>query len=123
MNIHPIKTETDYEHALTEIESLWGSDEGTEQGDKLDILLILVEKYEEDHYPIAPPTPIEAIKFRMEQMNISRKDLESYIGSSGRVSEIMNNRRNLSINMIRNLHSKLKIPLESLIGKNEQHHA
>lgn len=121
MNIHPIKTEQDYEQALSEVETLWGSGEGSKRGDKLDILLVLIEHYENEHHPIDPPDPVEAIKFRMEQMNLSRKDLEKYIGPRGRVSEVLNRRRGLSINMIRNLHSKLHIPLESLIGEVEQH--
>ncbi len=117
MNIQPIKTEQDYDKALTEIEEFWGVDEGTKNGDKLDILLILVDDYEKIHYPILPPDPIEAIKFRMEQMNLSRKDIEPYIGGRGRVSEILNYQRKLSLNMIRSLHSNLSIPLENLISE------
>jgi HTH-type transcriptional regulator/antitoxin HigA len=117
MNIQPIKTEQDYGKALAEIEEFWGADEGTENGDKLDILLILVDDYEKIHYPILPPDPIEAIKFRMEQMNLSRKDIEPYIGGRGRVSEILNYQRKLSLNMIRSLHSNLSIPLENLISE------
>jgi muramoyltetrapeptide carboxypeptidase len=83
----------------------------------LDILLILVDDYEKIHYPILPPDPIEAIKFRMEQMNLSRKDIEPYIGGRGRVSEILNYQRKLSLNMIRSLHSNLSIPLENLISE------
>ena len=120
MNIHPIKSENDYEEALVEVEKLWGSEEGTEAGDKLDILLVLVEDYEDKHHAIDPPDPVEAIKFRMEQMNLSRKDLEKMIGSRGRVSEVLNHRRGLSLNMIRSLHSNLHIPLESLIKTREQ---
>jgi HTH-type transcriptional regulator / antitoxin HigA len=121
MNIHPIKTEQDYDKALSVVDNLWGAREDTEDGEKLDILLILIENYESIHHPIDPPDPIEAIKFRMEQLNISRKDLESVIGSRGRVSEILSRKRNLSLNMIKGLHSKLHIPLESLIGGMEQH--
>ena len=121
MNIHPIKTESDYESALAGIERLWGAPEGTEAGDELDVLLVLVEDYENKHHPIDPPDPIEAIKFRMEQMNLSRKDLEKIIGSRGRVSEVLNRRRGLSLTMIRSLHSNLSIPLESLILKTDQH--
>jgi len=121
MNIHPIKSENDYEEALAEVEKLWGSEEGTEAGDKLDILLVLVEDYEDKHHAIDPPDPVEAIKFRMEQMNLSRKDLEKMIGSRGRVSEILNHRRGLSLNMIRSLHSNLHIPLESLIKPQGQY--
>jgi len=115
MEIQAIKTEQDYDRALSKIEELWGIDEGTEDGDKLDVLLILVDDYEKIHYPILPPDPIEAIKFRMEQMNLTRKDLEPYIG--GRVSEVLNHQRGLSLNMIRNLHVNLSIPLENLISE------
>ena len=117
MNIRPIKSETDYDRALSEIERLWGAKENTKEGNKLDILLVLVEDYERKHHPIDPPDPIEAIKFRMEQMNLTRKDLEPYIGKRGRVSEIFNHQRHLSLNMIRKLHTNLNIPLESLVGK------
>ena len=116
MDIQPIKNEKDYDKALAEIEILWGAEEGTEKGDKLDILLVLVEDYEEKYHQISPPDPVEAIKFRMEQMNLTRKDLEPFIGGRGRVSEVLNHRRGLSLNMIRNLHSNLSIPLESLIN-------
>ena len=121
MNIQPIKTELDYEQALLEVDKLWGAEEGSQKGDELDILIVLIDSYENEHHPIDPPDPIEAIKFRMEQMNLSRKDLEKYIGSRGRVSEVLNRRRNLSLNMIRNLYSQLHIPLESLIGEVGQH--
>jgi HTH-type transcriptional regulator/antitoxin HigA len=116
MDIQPINTEKDYEQSLAEIEMLWGAELGTPKGDKLDVLLVLVEDYENKHHQISPPDPVEAIKFRMEQMNLTRKDLEPYIGSRGRVSEILNYRRGLSLSMIRNLHSKLSIPLECLIN-------
>lgn len=116
MDIQPIRNEQDYDQALAVIEKLWGAKIGTAEGDKLDILLILVEDYENKHHQIFPPDPIEAIKFRMEQMNLTRKDLEASIGSRGRVSEVLNHRRGLSLNMIRNLHSNFSIPLESLIN-------
>lgn len=119
MEIRPVKTESDYAAALEEIDRLWGSPEGTEQGDRLDVLLVLVENYESKHHPIDPPDPIEAIKFRMEQMNLTRKDLERIIGSRGRVSEVFNRRRSLSLGMIRRLHSELHIPLESLVQESE----
>jgi len=115
MNIHPIKTESDYDGALREIERLWGAPIDTPEGDHLDVLLVLVENYEAKHYPIDPPDPVEAIKFRMEQMNITRKELEPIIGTRGRVSEIFNRKRSLTLPMIRRLHSKLHIPLESLV--------
>lgn len=117
MEIHPVKTESDYEAALVEIDQLWGSPEGTVEGDRLDVFLILVESYESKHHPVDPPDPIEAIKFRMEQMNLTRKDIEPLIGSRGRVSEVFNRRRSLSLPMIRRLHNTLHIPLESLIRK------
>lgn len=116
MNIRPIKTEADYDKVLAEIERLWGAKAGTPNGDVLDVLLVLTENYEAQHHPIDPPDPVEAIKFRMEQMNLSRKDLEPLIGSRGRVAEVINRRRALSLEMIRNLHRKLHIPLESLFA-------
>lgn len=117
MNIKPIKTESDYEKALLEVERLWGAEPNTSKGDKLDVLITLVEAYERDHHPISPPDPVEAIKFRMDQLGLTRKDLEAYLGSRGRVSEILNYKRDLSITMIRELHSHLDIPLESLVSK------
>jgi HTH-type transcriptional regulator/antitoxin HigA len=117
MDIHPIRNEKDYDMALAETEQLWGAIEGTKDGDKLDILLILIEDYENKYHQISPPDPVAAIKFRMEQMNLTRKDLESIIGGRGRVSEVLNHRRGLSLSMIRNLHTNLSIPLESLIGE------
>jgi HTH-type transcriptional regulator/antitoxin HigA len=119
MDIRPIKTEADYERTLADIERLWGAAENTPEGDTLDILLTLVEAYEKDHYPMDPPEPVEAIKFRMDQMGLSRKDLEPYIGARGRVAEVLNGQRKLSLTMIRRLHTHLHIPLESLIGLSE----
>jgi len=115
MKIQPIRTEADYDKALANIERLWGAKQGTPNGDRLDVLLVLVEDYESKHHPIDSPDPIEAIKFRMEQMNLTRKDLESMIGSRGRVTEVINRKRPLSLAMIRKLHDGLRIPLESLI--------
>ena len=120
MDIRPLKTEADYNDALAEIEQLWGAEVNTPAGDKLDVLVTLVEAYENVHYPIDPPDPIEAINFRMEQMGLSRKDLEPYIGKRGRVAEVLNRQRGLSLSMIRRLHTHLHIPLESLIGQPEQ---
>jgi len=116
MDIRPIKTEADYELSLEEIEKLWGAPENSKEGEKLDILLILVGDYEDKHYPISPPDPIDAIKFRMEQSGLTRKDLEPYLGSRGRISEIFARKRDLSLNMIRKLHHNLHIPLESLVN-------
>ena len=118
MHIRPIKTEQDYEAALAEIEALWGAPEDSAEGDRLDVLLTLVEAYEARHHPIDPPDPVEAILFRLEQAGLERKDLEPYIGSSGRVSEVLNHKRPLSLNMIRKLWKGLNIPLESLINDN-----
>ena len=117
MKIKPIKTEKDYNDAMSEIELLWCSKPDTPKGDKLDVLITLVEAYERANYPIDPPDPIDAIKFRMEQSGLDRKDLEPYIGSRGRVSEVLNRKRELSIKMIRELHTNLQIPLESLVLK------
>jgi HTH-type transcriptional regulator / antitoxin HigA len=116
MNVHPIRTEADYDTALAEVERLWGSKAGTPRGDRLDVLLILIQDYESKHHPVDPPDPVDAINFRMEQMNLTRKDLEPLIGPRGRVAEVLNRRRPLSLTMIRNLHRKLHIPLESLIS-------
>lgn len=116
MKIHPIRTESNYDAALSEIDRLWGSREGTPHGDRLDVLLVLVEDYEAKHHPIGPADPVEAIKFRMEQMNLTRKDIEPLIGPRGRVAEVINRRRPLTLAMIRKLHRSLRIPLESLVG-------
>jgi HTH-type transcriptional regulator/antitoxin HigA len=123
MKIQPIRTEADYHKALAAIERLWGAKQRTPNGDKLDVLLVLVEDYEAKHHPIDPPDPIEAIKFRMEQQNLSRKDLEPLIGSRGRVTEIINRQRPLTLAMIRRLHQGLHIPLESLIQESVQDEA
>ncbi len=127
MEIRPIKTEQDYDAALAEVEALWGAKPDTPEGDKLDVLITLVEAYEAKHHPIAPPDPIEAILYRMEQAGLERKDLEPYIGHSGRVSEVLNHKRPLTLKMIRKLWKGLHIPLESLIqtgdDMNHQRHA
>ena len=115
MDIRPIKTEVDYQAALEEIERLFDAAPDTPEGDPLEVLTILVEAYEDKHYDIPLPDPIEAIKYHMESRGLSRRDLEPYIGSRGRVSEILNRRRSLSIEMIRRLHAGLGIPAEVLI--------
>jgi HTH-type transcriptional regulator/antitoxin HigA len=115
MEIKPIKTERDYKKALKRLEEIFQARPGTKEGDELDILALLIEKYEDEHYPIDAPDPIEAIKFRMEQMGYKQKDLEKIIGYKGRVSEILNKKRKLSLEMIRSLHEKLNIPLDALI--------
>jgi HTH-type transcriptional regulator / antitoxin HigA len=113
--LKPIRSEADYDKALAEVEQLWDAKCGTRDGDRLDILVTLIEAYEDKHYPMDPPDPIEAIKFRMEQQGLSRKDLEPMIGTRTRVAEVLNRKRNLSIGMIRKLHAKLGIPAEVLI--------
>jgi HTH-type transcriptional regulator / antitoxin HigA len=113
--IKPIRSEADYEEALSEVERLWGAPSGTLDGDRLDVLATLIDAYEDEHHPIDPPDPIEAIKFRMEQQGLTRKDLEAIIGTRTRVAEILNRRRGLSITMIRRLHEKLGISAEVLI--------
>jgi len=114
MNIKPIKNEKDYTHALNYIETLMSAKPNTPQMDELEVLTTLVESYEEQHYKIEAPDPIEAIKFRMEQEGLKQKDLISMVGSKSRVSEILNRKRKLTIEMIRNLHNQLHIPIESL---------
>ena len=115
MDIKPIRTEADHEAALAEIERLWAAAPGTAESDRLEVLATLVEAYEERHHPIPPPDPIEAIRFRMEQLGMSRRDLEPFIGPRGRVSEIFNRTRGLTLPMIRRLHEKLGIPADVLI--------
>lgn len=113
--LKPIKTRKDHEVAMKEIERLWGAKAGTPAGDRLDILATLVDAYEARHFPMEPPDPIEAIKFRMEQQGLTRKDLEGILGSRTRVAEVLNRRRGLSISMIRRVHEKLGISAEVLI--------
>ncbi len=117
MNIRPIRTEKDYDAALARIEQIWEAEPGTPESDELDVLSLLVEAYEAEHHPIPPPDPIEAIKFRMEQMGLSRKDLEPFIGHRGRVTEVLNRKRGLSIDMIRRLNQGLGIPADVLIAE------
>jgi HTH-type transcriptional regulator/antitoxin HigA len=113
--IKPIRTKRDYEAALTEIERLWGAKAKTPEGDRLDVLATLIDAYETEHYPMDPPDPIEAIKFRMEQQGLTRKDLEEIIGTRTRIAEVLSRKRGLSIAMIRRLHERLGISAEVLI--------
>ncbi len=113
--LKPIRTKRDYEAALKEVERLWGAKAGTAEGDRLDVLATLIDVYEAQHYPIDPPDPIEAIKFRMEQQGLSRRDLEQIIGTRTRIAEVLNRKRGLSITMIRRLHERLGISAEVLI--------
>ncbi|MCH7894889.1 MAG: transcriptional regulator [Proteobacteria bacterium] len=115
MDIRPIRSAADYARELKRIDELMDSAAGTSAGDELDILATLVEAYEDRHFPIDSPDPVSAIRFRMEQMEIGVKDLEPFIGSRNRVWEVLNNKRGLSISMIRRLHKGLNIPLENLI--------
>ncbi len=115
MDIEPIKTESDYNEALAEIERLMDAELNTPDGDKLDVLSTLVEAYEEKHYPIGPPDPIEAILHQMESQGLTRADLETYLGSRARVSEILNRKRPMSLQMIRKLQDGLGISAEVLV--------
>ena len=115
MNIKPIKTKTDYKAALTEVENLMDARPGTASGDRLDVLVTLVEAYERVHFPLDLPDAVEAIKFRMDQQGLTPKDLEPLIGRSNRVYEVLNRKRGLTLAMIRKLHDGLGIPVESLI--------
>jgi len=113
--LKPIRSTADYEAALAEIERLWGAKGGTPKGDRLDILATLIDAYEAARFPIDRPDPIDAIKFRMEQLGLTRRDLEPLIGSRARVAEVLNRKRSLSIEMIRRLNDQLGIPAEILI--------
>ena len=115
MNIKPVKTTADYEAALKEIERLFEAEPGTPQGDRLEVLTTLVEAYEDKHFAIPAPDPIEAIYYFMESRDLTRRDLEPYLGSRARVSEILNRKRPLSLEMIRELNKGLGIPAEVLI--------
>jgi HTH-type transcriptional regulator / antitoxin HigA len=113
--VRPILTKRDYESALKEVERLWGAKAGTSEGDRLDVLATLVDAYEAEHYPMDPPDPVEAIKFRMEQQGLTRRDLEEIIGTRTRIAEVLNRKRGLSIAMIRRLHERLGISADVLI--------
>ena len=121
MNIKPIKTDGDYKEALKIIESLMMAESDTPDGEKLDVMVTLVEAYEAKHFPMELPDPVEAIKFEMERKSLSVKDLEPMIGKSNRVYEILNRKRSLTLKMIWNLHEGLGIPAESLIKPPSAH--
>src|ERR1700681_3920981 len=114
-DVKPIRSKKDHAAALADVERLWGAKSGTPHGDRLDVLATLIDAYEAQHYPMDPPDPIEAIKFRMEQQGLTRKDLEPLIGTRTRVAEVLNRKRSLSIAMIRRLHKKLGISADVLI--------
>lgn len=115
MKIKPIKSVEDNNAALARIEQLWDAEPNSPEGDELEVLATLVHAFEEEHYPIEAPDPIEAIKFRMEQQDLDDKDLVPFLGQRSRVTEVMNRKRGLSISMIRNLHKGLQIPLDCLV--------
>jgi HTH-type transcriptional regulator/antitoxin HigA len=115
MNLKPIKTKKDYQQALDRLELIFDAKKGTEEGDELEILGILIDQYENEHFPIDLPDPIEAIKFRMEQLGYTQTDLAKVVGLKSRASEILSGKRKLSLDMIRQLHEKLNIPTDVLI--------
>lgn len=116
MEIKPIRTKPDYEEALREIERAWGAKERTPKGDRLDVLTTLVEAYEQKHFPMDAPDPIEAIRFRLEQQGLDHRALVGVIGGRSRVYEVMHRKRALSLEMIRRLNERFGIPAEALIG-------
>ena len=116
MKLKILKTKTDYEKALHRIDTIFDAKPNTEKGDEFELLSLLIDKYEEEHYPIDLPHPIEAIKFRMEQMGLKQKDLVGCFGDKSKVSDVLNLKRKLNLNYIRNLHQKLHIPLDALIS-------
>ena len=115
MTVKPIKTKKDYNQALERLEIIFDAKKGSMDGDELEVLGILIDKYEETHFPIGLPDPIEAIKFRMEQLGYNQADLAKVVGLKSRASEILNKKRKLSLDMIRQLHDKLNIPTDVLI--------
>lgn len=115
MTIKPIKTKKDYQSALERLEKIFDAKKGSTEGDELEVLSILIEKYEDEHFPIGFPDPIEAIKFRMEQLGYNQTDLAKVVGLKSRASEILSKKRKLTLDMIRLIHDNLKIPTEVLI--------
>ncbi|MCZ7558644.1 MAG: transcriptional regulator [Burkholderiaceae bacterium] len=116
MTIKPIRSDEDLRRAFRRLEKVFQAEEGTPQADERDVLVTLIEAYENKHHDFGPLDPVEAIKFRMEQEGLSPRDLEPYIGQSGRVSEVLNRKRPLSLRMVKRLHDGLKIPYESLMA-------
>lgn len=116
MIIKPIRSDEDLHAAFRRLERVFQAEEGTIEADEMEILVTLIEAYEQKHYPITPADPVDAIKFRMEQQGLTQKDLEPFIGPSGRVSEVLNRKRRLSLSMVKRLHEGLKIPYESLLS-------
>jgi len=116
MEIRPIKTENDYSKSLKRVEELWGAKKDTPAGDEFDLIVTLVEAYEMKHFPIAPPDPVDAILFRMEQMGMTKTDMAKYLGSQSRVSEVLSRKRKLTLKMVKSLYKGLKIPAEILLA-------
>ncbi|HNH64388.1 MAG TPA: transcriptional regulator [Thauera aminoaromatica] len=116
MTIKPIRNDEDLRRAFRRLEKVFQAEEGTPQADERDVLVTLIEVYENRHYDFGPADPVEAIKFRMEQEGLTPRDLEPFIGPSGRVSEVLNRKRPLSLRMVKRLHDGLKIPYESLLA-------
>ena len=116
MTIKPIRSEKDLRAAFKRLDVIFQAPAGTSEADEMEVLVTLIEAYENKHYPISPPDPVEAIKFRMEQQGLSPADLQPYIGASGRVSEVLSRKRPLSLRMVKRLHEGLKIPYESLLA-------
>lgn len=117
MELKPIRTKKEHHAALKEIDALWGAKDGTAESDRLEVLALLVERYEQEHFPIPDPDPIDFIHYVMESRGLVRKDLEPFIGSRARVAEVLNRVRPLSLEMIRNLAQGLKIPAEVLVAR------
>ena len=123
MDLKPIRTKAEYKAALREIEVLFDAPDKTPEADRLEVLAMLVEKYEAQHYPIPAPDPIDFLSYAMETRGLTRKDLEPYIGSRGRVAEVLNRARPLTLTMIRQLSEGLKLPADVLIADYELRHA
>jgi HTH-type transcriptional regulator/antitoxin HigA len=116
MEIKLIRSEEDLQAAFARLEEVWGAEPDTAEGEELELLSILIENYENKHYPIESSDPIEAIRFRMDQSGLTQRDLKAFIGNSGRVSEVMNRKRPLTMKMVRRLHDGLRIPYDSLMA-------
>ena len=124
MEIKPIRSEADYQTALKEIEKLIESQPGTPEGDRMDVLVTLVEAYEAKHFPVPEPDdPVQVLEYYMESRGLSRSDLIAYLGNKERVSEVLNHKRGLSLEMIRRLHTGLGIPADLIMGKSTPHHS
>jgi len=117
--IKPIRNHQDYQEALSQVETFWGAEQDTPNGDQFDILLVLIEAYETKNYPMPPSDPIDAICFLMDQLNLTRKDLETFLGPKSRVSDVLNRKRHLTMHQIVNLHRGLHIPYDSLIDASQ----